>query len=195
MLSQSCDATHVHVSFAVSFPFSFFLNITLPFFTFSHPPPFPFRRCAIFSLKRQYVVTVPHLLGPTVLANNVGPKLILSFGALSFLCHTDNCQNSDVVMLQDWRKGRLVKRRAAPRLGNHLLLSTLYSVGFTLRRITCITITGNFIVQRLALAILLPGDLTRNRTISQTLYQSVVPQKELFSFSGIFLIFGSFQSH
>ena len=126
-------------------PFPFSSISPFPFFTFfcpppslsfSHPPPFPFRRCVIFSLKRQYVVTVPHLLGPTVLANNVGPKLILSFGALSFLCHTDNCQNSDDVM-QDWRKGRLVKRRAAPRLGNHLLCPTLYSVDFTLRRITC----------------------------------------------------------
>ena len=74
-------------------PFPFSSISPSPFFTFSHPPPFPFRRCVIFSLKRQYVVTVPHLLGPTVLANNVGPKLILSFGALSFLCHTDNCQN------------------------------------------------------------------------------------------------------
>ena len=83
-----------------------------------------------------------------------------------------------------------MKRRAAPRLGNHLL----YSVDFTLRRITCITITGNFIVQRLALAILLPGDLTRNRTISQTLYQSVVSQIVLYSFLWYFWIFGFFQS-
>ena len=79
-----------------------------------------------------------------------------------------------------------MKRRAAPRLGNHLLRPALYSVDFTLRRKTSITSTGNFIVQRLALAILLPGDLTRNRTISQTLYQSVVSQIVLYFFPGIF---------
>ena len=77
--------------------------------------PVPFlSSAALFSLCKDNMLWLSqHLLGPTVLANNVGPKLIFSSLRAHNYWNSKNRDSDDDVVMSDWcRKGELARRRA-----------------------------------------------------------------------------------